>query len=218
MGHPQQLDQDQLILIFFSLVILCLGIFILGKRGQEKSGAQSNKIYKNDLLINILLFAVILLFLIYPIQFTINFLTFKFPLEYRDAASISSAVDFSRGINLYSIENFPDHIYLYGFLYPLIMAPFIKFVANPILIARFIDVLFLILFLGISFWILRKRNTSIISSLIAVLILLNSFCFIWFINGSRPDTSGLFFSLLGIIFIIKDPNKTINIFLCAFFV
>src|SRR4030042_4096887 len=216
-GKPQLIGPVQKILIFFCLAILCLGILFLRKRDQGKSAAQNNKIYKNDLLINLLLITVIILFLINPIQFTINFLTFKFPFEYRDAASIQAAVDFSRGINPYSIENYPDHIYLYGILYPLIMAPFIKFVAHPILIARFMDVLFLFLFLCISFWILRKRNTSIISSLIAVLILLNSFCLIWFINGSRPDTSGLFFSLLGITFIIKDPHKIINILLCAFF-
>ena len=127
MGKPFLLGQEQKILMFFSLVILSLGIFFLIKRDQGRSAAHN----KNDLLINLLIIAVIILFLIFPIQFTINFLTFKFPLEYRDAASIPAAVDFSRGINPYSIENFPDHIYLYGILYPLIMAPLLNLLLIP---------------------------------------------------------------------------------------
>ena len=214
LGKPQLIGPVQRILIFSSLIILCLGLFLLQNKDQKKTVIKNNN-FEKDLIKNFLLIAVIILFLINPIRFTINFLSLKFPIEYRDAAAISAAVDFSRGINPYTVENFPGHIYLYGFLYPLIMAPFMKFVAHPILVARFMDVLFSILFLSISFWILRKRNSSIITSLIAILILLNSFCLIWLNNGSRSDASGLFFSILGICFLLRNPYKIIHILFCA---
>lgn len=162
-----------------------------------------------------ILFAAILLLLIYPLKYAINFLSFPYPLEYREAASIYPAVAFLRGINPYSLQSFPEHIYLYGLLYPLSLAPIIKLVNHPLLVARSYDLLYLVLFLGMSFWIFRKRNASIISSLIGVLILLNSACLLLARNGSRPDVPGLFFAFLGFCFLLNREPDTPHILLCA---
>jgi hypothetical protein len=152
---------------------------------------------------------------IYPIVFVVNFLTFPFPLEYRDAAIVSAARDISQGINFYRLYTYPDHIYLYGFLYPLLIAPFYTLFTHPILAARLIDVIFLGLFLAMSFDIFRTRGASINSSLIGVLILLNSTCLIWKIDGSRPDISGLFFAILAIYILMKRGFSLFNILVSA---
>lgn len=106
-------------------------------------------------------------------------------------------------------------MYLYGFMYPLLLAPFINLVTHPILVASYLDFAFLFLFLCLSFWIFRKRNASFISSLIGTLILLNSFIFIWKINGHRPDIMGLFFALLGLGILLNGEPDNIRILLCA---
>jgi hypothetical protein len=164
---------------------------------------------------NIIVFAAIILLLIYPLQYIKGFLSFPYPLEIRETASIYPAVAFAKGVNPYSIQNFPEHIYVYGFLYPLSLAPFINLGDHPMLVARYYNVLFLVFFLGISFWIFRKRNASINSSLIGVLILLNSICYIWAINGARPDVPGLFFALFGFGFLLKRDLNTSSLLLCA---
>jgi hypothetical protein len=163
----------------------------------------------------IIVFVAIIMLLIYPLQYIRSFLSFPYPLEYREAASIYPALAFAKGINPYSLQSFPEHMYVYGLLYPLSLAPFINLGDHPLLVARYYNVLFLVFFLGVSFWIFRKRNASINSSLIGVLILLNSMCYIWAINGARPDAPGIFFAFLGFCFLLKGEPNTVGLLLCA---
>jgi hypothetical protein len=164
---------------------------------------------------NLILLGAILLLLIHPLQYVTNFLSFPYPLELREPASIYSAVDLSRGINPYDLQNFPEHIYLYGILYPLVLAPFVGFFTQPLLAARWLNVLFAVLFLGMSFRIFRKRKASIISALIGTLLLLDGLCYIWKINGARPDVPGLFFAVLGFTFLLVSEPGNLRVFLCA---
>jgi len=161
------------------------------------------------------MFTIAILLLVFPLRYIFNFLTFPYPLEYREAAMISPAIDFSKGINPYSLQNYPDHMYLYGVFYPLVLAPFINSVEHPLLVARATNVIFLVLFLGMSYYIFRKRNASIFSSLIGVIILLNSTCYIWAMNGARPDIPGLFFAFLGFCFLLDGKPGNIQVVLCA---
>ena len=157
----------------------------------------------------------LIILLIYPLKYIVNFVTFPYPLEYREAAMISPAIDFSKGINPYTIANYPDHIYLYGVLYPLMLTPIVNLFEHPILAVRIINAVFLVLFLGMSVWIFRKRNASYISILIGIIILLNSFCYIWFINGARPDIIGLFFAIAGYCILIERQSwKFASGYLC----
>jgi hypothetical protein len=215
--RPLVFGPAQISLFFVSIAIICLGLLILCIPDIKVSQifAALKKILPYNVFFNIIILAAIMLLLIYPLQYIINLLSFPYPLEYRDAASVYSAIAFSKGINPYNLQNFPQYIFLYGLMYPLLQAPFISLVDHPLLVARGIEVLFLVLFLGMSFWIFRKRNASIISSLIGVLILLNSICYIWKINGARPDASGLFFAFLGFCFLLKGEPDTIRILLCA---
>ena len=162
-----------------------------------------------------IVFLVIILLLIAPINYIANFLSFQYPIEYRETASIYPAIALNKGINPYSLLDFPEHIYVYGILYPLTLAPIINLANHPLLIARAYNVLFLIAFLWMSFLIFRKRNASVISASIGVLMLLNSSCYIWTINGVRPDTPALFFAFLGLCFLLKEKPTSVDIFLCA---
>lgn len=164
---------------------------------------------------NVITLLIILFLLVYPLQYLINFLSFPYPLEYREVAVVAPAIAIANGINVYDAENFPEHIYLYGILYPLTLAPFIQLGDSPILIARAYNVFFLLAFLILSFWLLRKQRASIHTALIGCLILLNSMCYIWALNGARPDTPALFFSILFFYFLLKRNFDSTSIFFAA---
>lgn len=163
----------------------------------------------------IIICVLFLLSLFIPLKFIDNYLSYPYAFEYRDAASISTAVDFSRGINPYVLQNYPNHMYVYGFLYPFILSPFISKVDHPIFVAKNFDILFLILFLGLSYQIFRKRKASIFSSLIGLLVIVNSTCYIWKINGSRPDIEGLFFAMLVFLGLFQENPNSVSIILGA---
>jgi len=152
----------------------------------------------------LILISISLVLLIHPVKYIFNFLTFPYPIELREPVLIHSAYAFDSGINPYSLQSYPEYIYLYGILYPLTLAPFIKLAVHPLLVARAYSVLFFVLFSGLSISILIKRGASKISSLVGALILLNSMCLIWAVNGARPDAPALFFSFLGFYIMEKD--------------
>ncbi|MDX9991909.1 MAG: hypothetical protein RBS68_07635 [Anaerolineales bacterium] len=198
-------------LLFFLLISLLEKLFVYWHRVDWPGiDARLPVYYKN-----VVVFSVIALLLVYPLKYMVGFLSFPYPLEYREAAVVSPAIALANGINLYSFENFPEHIYLYGILYPLTLSPFVNLGDHPILIARAYNVFFLVAFLSLSFWIFRKRNASATSALVGVLILLNSICYIWTINGARPDAPALFFSFLGFYFLLNRKFDDLGIFLCA---
>lgn len=198
-------------ILFFLLISLLEKLFVYWNRVDWSAvDGKLSAQYKN-----IIVFSVIALLLIYPLKYVAGFLSFPYPLEYREVAVVSPAIALANGINVYSFENFPEHIYLYGILYPLTLSPFINLGDHPMLVARAYNVFFLAAFLGLSFWIFRKRNASVTSALIGVLILLNSMCYIWTMNGSRPDAPALFFSFLGFYFLLNRKFDDPGILLCA---
>lgn len=215
-GRPQSLGPAQIALLFAGLGFIFLGIFLLWNIKISKV-LRACAPFPNQVLSNVILLVLIALLLFFPLRYIIGYLSSPYPMEYRDAASLSAALDFSKGVNPYSLQNFPNHMYLYGFLYPLIIVPFVNLVPHLVMIPAYLDLFFLVLILGLSFWIFRKLHASISSSLIGLLIFLNSFCIVWKFNGSRPDASGLFFALLGLFFLLKAKLKNIDLLLCALF-
>ena len=204
-----------LFVIFFSLLYTLLSILVEKFYLKRKTPRlTSNEIISREYL-NIILLVMIAFLVSYPLQYVINFVTFPNPIEYREPAIIYSAIDFSKGINSYTLQNFPEHIYLYGLFYPLLLAPFINLGTHPFLVARWVNVFFIVLFLGMSFWIFRKRGASIISTLTGVLILFCGICVVWKINGARPDVPGLFFAILGFYFLFTPKPGTFNVLMCA---
>lgn len=216
-GRPIYFGTAQIVLLAVSLAIIGIGVLLVRDIKVKVAIQGIIRAIPYKLIPTVLVFTALALLFIYPLHFLIDYLAYPFPFEYRDAASISAAVDFARGVNPYTLQNYPGHMYLYGLMYPLILSPFINLTDHPILTVKVVDVFFLILFLGLSFWIFRKRSASIISSLIGVLILLNSTFFIWKINGLRPDMTGMFFVLLSIAVLLSEKPGTTRVFLSAFF-
>ena len=196
--------------LFFIFIFLLEKLFVYARIDLRILDELFSTNYKN-----IFMLLIILVLLIYPLQYLVNFLSFPYPLEYREVAIIAPATAFANGINVYDVENFPEHIYLYGILYPLTLAPFIHLGDSPILVARAYNVFFLLAFLILSFWLLRKQRASIRAALIGCLILLNSMCYIWAINGARPDAPALFFSFLGFYFLLNRNFDSLGILLAV---
>ena len=193
-------------ILFFILISVVEKIFYQW-RNEEKIISRHFKV--------LIVWSLMLVLLVYPVKYLTNFLTFPYPIEFRETASIHPAYALANGINPYSLENFPEYIYTYGILYPLTLSPFINMADHPLLVARIYNVIFLGLFSGLSFWIFRKQGASKTTSSIGLLILVNSMCLIWAWNGARPEAPALFFSFLGFYFMGKDDYSDRSILLSA---
>lgn len=227
---------SQVLVLVLGIVVTCIGILISSGNIKinfsrlekiinstiklvSQGFSTVNKVFPYKIVFPVLVSILIAYSLINPIKFTFNYLTYPYPFEYRDAAAIDAAQAMSRGINIYSLDSFPEHIYLYGLLYPALLSVFINQANHPILIAKFIEFIFLVLFLGSSYYIFRKQKASVLSSIIGIVILLNSTCFLWKLDGVRPDLIGLFFALFCFTTLLNgrlDTKKTLLMaFLCA---
>ena len=219
---------SQVILLLFGFFPIGMGFYLLyGKQAIDFLYSIINRTYQVILAINrvlpfknVLLLAVVILTLISlvnPIKFSFNYLTYPYPFEYRDAAEIHAAKGISQGINLYSFDNYPEHIYLYGILYPVLLSIFINLAHHPILVAKIFEFVFLVILLGASYYIFRKQKASVISSIIGIIILLNSTCLLWKNNGIRPDLAGLVFALINFTILVQMKINMKMIFLFAGF-
>ena len=160
---------SQVILLLFGFFPIGMGFYLLyGKQAIDFSYSIINRFYQIILAINkvlpfkiIFILAVVMLTLISlvnPIKFSFNYLTYPYPFEYRDAAEIHAAKGISQGINLYSLENYPEHIYLYGILYPALLSIFINLAHHPILVAKIFELVFLVILLGFSITIPKTKS------------------------------------------------------------
>ncbi len=131
-------------------------------------------------------------------------------LEFREGVGLKFAVDFSNGINPYGLKNLeklqPPEISIYGFLSPLIAAPFIKLLSflRPIIVAQllnfFIESISIILFGKIIYNILRSKILAAFGSLFF-------YCCFYrcgAVAGFFPDQLGIFLSILLFFFIVRD--------------
>jgi hypothetical protein len=175
------------------------------------SKKQEGKFRFGELLI---LFTIVLL-LIPPGRYLISVLRFPYPLEYREPASIIEAIAIHQGINPFTLDNYPQDMYIYGLIYPYMISPWINVIQPIILIPRLIDFIFLALTITLFIALLRFKKASIIGSLIGASILLNALCLVLQINGSRPDIPALFFSLAGIYIVLKKGTAIRWLFVAA---
>ena len=211
----------QLVFIGFCVLLIVIGFFF----GSSQTWVFVRKICLGVIqkarrinwasFFSVLLFIVLIAAAIYPIKFLWGYYSFPYPYEVRDAAGISVAFDFSRGINPYTIQNFPQNMYIYGFMYPLILSPFINQSVHPILVTKYVDIIFLTSYLFITFIFLRKRGASISTTLVGLLILLGSIANVYTRNGARPDVTGLFFSFSGFYLVFREKLTNADVVLSA---
>jgi len=180
----------------YALLFYLFWIFLLNSIEFFYKPTDSEKRKLSQLYQIVIVCSVLIVLIESPLKYLHEFLTFPYPIELRETASIYPAVAMANGVNPYAIHGFPEYIYTYGILYPLSLAPFINLSEHPLLVGRAYNLLFFALFSGLSIAILRNRGSSRISSLIGLMILINSMCQIWAWNGVRPDAPALFFSFL----------------------
>ncbi len=161
---------------------------------------------------------IVLIFLVLsisPLLYLNRFVSFPFPLEFREAAGVFTAVDLSNKLNPYQLEAFPEHLYVYGVLYPLMIAPWLGWITPAIAIPRLINIIFLGLAALTMFGIFRLHKASIVGSLVGSLIFVSAMCVVLKINGARPDISGMFFMLLGVYLVLTTDFSSVGLVLCA---
>jgi len=149
-----------------------------------------------------LLVLLILGLAVSPALYLKRWLTFPFPLEYREAASIDLAQAIRAGINPYALEAFPEHMYAYGGLFPLLLAPLMGRVTPSILAPRVVNLVFLAATTLLLMALLKRRGASRVASLAGGLVFVGAMCLVLKINASRPDIPALFFMLLGMYVLV----------------
>lgn len=154
-----------------------------------------------------LLILILLLMLAYePLKYDWQYFNAAY-VEYRDTAAINAAYNLRQHLNIYSLENFPQHIYLYGILYPAFLALVLPLFEYPFQSAAFLNLVFLAALLVLAFRIIRSAGGSITTALLGVLLLADSSALIFFMTGFRPDIPGLYFALLG-LWLVRRPYSS----------
>ena len=213
-NRPLSFGPAQILLVVVGLGIITLGFYTFW-RCDLLSREDIRKLGPFKIIVNGLLLVAIVLLLFYPIKYLTNWVSYPYLLGYRDIAVVYPAVGLANGINPYALQSFPEFSYVYGALFVFIMAPFMGKAANPLLVAHWSMLVFLIAFLILAFWFLRKRKASIIGSLIGVLVFLNAVCLLWYLDALRPDIAALFFGFAAFYLFFKDKPNSFDLFLSA---
>jgi hypothetical protein len=88
-------------------------------------------------------------------------------------------------------------MYIYGGLYPLMIAPWINIIQPIILIPRLFSALSALFSIFLMFLLLRKRGASALGALFGSAILAYALCLVFKITLAGPDLTGVFVFLLG---------------------
>ncbi len=163
----------------------------------------------------LLMVLIILLFFISPLLYLKRFVGFPFPLEFREAAGVFTAVDFRNGLNPYQLEAFPDHLVVHGGLFQLTTSNLLGWIQPAIAIPRLINIIFLGLATLTMYGIFRQRKASLAGSLVGSLVFVSAMCVVLKINGARPDIPALFFMLLGVYAVLATNFSLVGLALCA---
>ena len=139
----------------------------------------------------------------FPLRTLTAYLSWPYPIEHRDAATLDIAMAIHEGVNPYAIENYPEYIYVYGGVLPLLTAFCLQFLRPSFRIMLGIDILFLVAVLCLMTWLYRRKIQS--RGIRWGAILFTAFSMIVFavlnfkVSGTRPSLPGLFFLLLTVI-------------------
>ena len=217
--RPISFGKAQIALLAFGIILIVIGLYIAFRQDFKLKdvwfAVRHFTYYKT--ISTVLMFCLIALLLIHPLQYLFNWLSYPYPVNYRDVGEVYPAVAMSQGINPYSIESYPQYMFVYGAMFEFVILPFIGLTTQPLLVAHWVMVVFLAAFLALAFWYFRKRKASVLSSLVGVLVFLNAVCFLWHLDGIRPDTLALFFGYAAFYIFFKKKISTFDLFLSALF-
>jgi hypothetical protein len=146
---------------------------------------------------NGIIFIALLILLWTPFRLILLQAEYPYPLAGAESTPIISAITIHEGDNPYTLSKYPEKMYIYGGLFPLLIAPWIDIIEPLILIPRLINAISYFLSILVMFALLRRRNASIIGSLVGTIILAYALCLILQITFSGPDLIGFFIFIFG---------------------
>lgn len=166
--------------------------------------------------------AVIFVYCIVAIAF-IGFGIFKnvsliispYPIEYRDATVLDIAMELYKGINTYTIEMFPQYIYVYGIIPPLLTSFFLHFFAPTIVLTNALCSIlnFLYLFM-MSVFMLKHMEKKPLPLIVFTLIFYSILFSVSISAGSKLSEAGALFMMMA-VFIAIDSNYSIKGMICS---
>ena len=209
----------QIALLALGVLLTLAGLIMTFRRDitLKDLGAFFNNTAHMKTLGDILLYALILLLLVHPLIYLYNWVSYPYPVNYRDVGEVLPAVAMADGINPYALESYPEYMFVYGILFEFIMLPFIGLTDQPLLVAHWTMLVFLAAFLVLAFRFLRQRKASVPAALIGVLVFLNAVCFLWHLDGIRPDTLALFFGYAAFYIFFKKKISVFDLILSSLF-
>ena len=155
----------------------------------------------------------------FPLRTLTAYLSWPYPIEYRDAVALDAAIAIHDDINIYSVQDFPKHIYVYGPLFPLAISFCMNFLDPSFQLLYTFDLIFFFLSLAVMIWLVMKNISS--KKMRWTAILFTFFTMIVFavenfsISGTRPSFPGLFFLLLTIVLAEQTNYSTKGLILSA---
>jgi hypothetical protein len=108
-------------------------------------------------------------------------------------------------------------MYVYGGLYPLLMAPLIDVIQPIIRIPRLLSAISVLLSSLLMFCMLRKRNSSIVGSITGAVILAYALCLIFKITLAGPDLPGFLLLLCGLFLFMEFGSSFWGLLFSAIF-
>lgn len=136
--------------------------------------------------------------------------TAVYPFEYREMVTVKFARDFAYGINPYiqPADGLPVVKSIYGFVTPLVMAPFVRLFgnSNALLICHFVITGITVAGVLLGFILLRERVSFRCILGLSLLLLLESYSRGGAYSAAFPDTTGVTLLLL-LCFLIDRDEK-----------
>ena len=136
------------------------------------------------------------------------------PKELREMSLIAYAVDFSEGVNPYSLkileQKLPTNVGCYGFMVPFVVSPLVKVVgrANALLLFEFITILLACLGIIFTWLILRENGVSKnLSSCGTVLMYIAQLLSGGLVSAAFAGQWGMTFLLMLTYLVIHDSPK-----------
>lgn len=143
---------------------------------------------------------------------------YPYQLDYAEGYIAVEAWQLTKGQSIYpSLNDYPYLVGNYPPLYPMIQAPFFLIFGPSLFWGRLICVLSAIGILILMFYIVRHCTRAVFPSILAPIIVCNTYAFYEWLGYARVDFPAIFFSLAGLAVLMKgDDRKKIRLALIFF--
>lgn len=135
--------------------------------------------------------------LIFTFAYHIALIVYPLPTEFREAAPLITTQKMLQGVNPFAFSIQPEAVNVYGIVYHYFVYPFAYFFGNTLEVHRLVSGLFIIGSLVLMMLMLRRSRVN--GTLIPLALLISYQAFLYSVTATvRPDSTGMFFMLLGI--------------------